>query len=340
MSTSINWIIGVDIAKDSYVAAIYLRTAAPEEKTGPVKSFTNHTKGFQQFFGWLCQQGVDLASGRIVMEATGVYWKALAYAAHQRGWSVSVVNPQHIAYHSRTCPAKGKTDRLDAQRIADFGCTHALIEWLPPHPLMEKMRILLRERSRLIHILQQEVNRYKSHQADPRCPKEVLSLAKSRIRLYQKHILECYRLAQLVLNDQPEWQQQVQYLCSIPGVGTLTALSFLAETSGRSSSVSRASLANYVGVAPLPFESGSSVWKPSRPSPASNVHLRNALYMSSLAVVRFNPTLKSFYQQLVQRGKKKKVALVAVIRKLLLLMRALLLNKSYFVPNYPGRSMA
>jgi transposase len=92
----------------------------------------------------------------------------------------------------------------------------------------------------------------------------------------------------------------------------------LAETSGKADQISGATLANYAGLAPLPFQSGSSVHKKPRPSKSSNTFLRNTLYMAALVAVQHNIKMKTFYERLVIQGKPKKVALGAVMRKLLL----------------------
>ena len=255
------------------------------------------------------------AAQRIVVEATGGYERLLVATLAEAGLPVVVVNPRQVRDFARALGRLAKTDRIDAEVLALFGeCIRP-----PLRSPLEAERAALAElvarRRQLLEMRQAERNRLETaHQAAVRASIAVVlqALEQELARLEQE--LEAQLRACGV------WQEQFRLLCSVPGVGPVTAQVLLAELPelGR---IGRRQVVKLVGLAPLNRDSGR--WRGRRRIWGGRGSVRAALYMAALVGVRYNRRLRAFYQRLLARGKAKKVALVACMRKLLLWLHAI-----------------
>lgn len=261
---------------------------------------------------------------RIVLEATGGYEVELAAALSDAALPVCVINPRQARDFAKATGELAKTDRVDARVLAEFG--RSLRPPLRPLPDADarQLREIMDRRGQILAVLLAEKNRLKRTES-----KAVKSSLRSHIR-YLEHQQEKIETA---LSNQikasPAWQADVDLLTSVPGVGQLTAanLTILLPEIG---TMGRRQIAKLVGVAPLSRDSGSR--RGSRSIWGGRAQVRRLLYMPTLVATQYNPVISAQYNRLVERGKPKKVAIVACMRKLLIISNAMIRDRTHWTP--------
>lgn len=326
-------VVGIDIASESFVA----RLVACQPSVGPVgtgMTFDNTTDGFTHCLPWLLAQGVQPAETLLVVEATGVYWEALALFFSQRNFHLSVINPAQIKYFSRSILQRGKSDQLDAETIALFGARMNPRPWAAPSPLSEELQVLMRQRDAYVAMLTQEKNRLHALEHAGVPPRQALAICKQTISFLRKQVRQLDSSFKNTIQKDPQWKKLYDLLQDIPGIGTVTAGVFLTETRALNEFSSARQLTAYTGIAPVPYRSGTSIAKKPRISKIGNARLRKAFYMAAISAVRFNPHMKTVYHRLSAQGKPKKVILIAIARKLLVLCFAICKSGVPYRPDY------
>lgn len=311
--------LGIDISKDNLDC---FRLAEMSE----ARQFSNNKRGIKKLVVWL-KDNTDL---HVVMEATGVYWQASAFALHKQGIKVSVVNPAQVKYFAQSSLRRGKTDAMDAELLAQYAMKMQPVHWEPTPMQFEELKLLVRERDDIVAQLGQLHNQLHAHQHRQHCPNTLIKLLEQRIKLLKK---QCNLLEQTI-NDHCEETIGKAYEClkSIPGVGPVTASVLLAETTGLESFEHPKQLTAFAGISPAPNQSGSFKGQSSI-SKIGNSRIRKAFYMAALHARRHS-IFKNLYERLLKKGKKPKVALIAVARKLLIIAFTLIRSKKLFDPNY------
>lgn len=251
-----------------------------------------------------------------VMEATGGYEQLLVELLHRQGLDCAVVNPLQIRNFARGCGLIEKNDQLDAQIIARFGAvvTPKLRE--KPSESEAKLKALVHRRDQILTQVAAEKCRL-----DQTPDHETKALIQSAIQFYKAQIRTVDQRIEQVLGQCQVLATKAHILQSCPGVGAATTGTLLSELPelGR---LNRGQVAKLVGVAPLANESGQH--KGQRKTHAGRSMVRKVLYMAALVSTRYNARLKAYYQRLVIQGKPKKVALVAVMRKLLVTLNVMI----------------
>jgi transposase len=254
-----------------------------------------------------------------VMEASGGLEMPIAVALSHAGIPVAIVNPQQIRAFATALGKHAKTDALDAYVIARFG---ELIK-PTPRPLPSETRALLDElvtrRRQLMETSVAEQNRLstmRSTQARKSIETHLLWL-KSQVKEIEKQLAE-------LIKESPMWIADAKLLISVPGVGPTTSFIMLAALPelGR---LSHREISSLVGLAPVPRESGK--WRGTRFIRGGRSDVRSAIYMCILSAIRFNPIIKAFYIRLLAAGKNKKVAMVACMHKLLIILNAIIRDR-------------
>jgi transposase len=323
--------IGVDIAKDSFTVCLF--QGKEETPRIPVGEFANSLQGHRAFQKWLKPYiGSEV---HVVMEATGVYWETLAYYCHEKGWKVTVLNPTQIKQFRDMTLKKAKTDELDAVIIGCYALRNPVKYWTPLEPLLRDVRTRMRQRSELVKLRTMMKNQRHalSHQAHP--PKDLLRTLNHQIQQWDRLILELEAKTWKLVQAHPLYKVWIQRLYAIPGYGRVTILTLLGETDAFKSFESDKKLTSYAGIVPFPNRSGSSVRHKSLISPFCNHRLRSALYLSAVSASKHNPVLHTFYRHLVDDlHKPRKVALIAVARKMLRIAFTLITQNRDYDPNY------
>jgi transposase len=309
MATSSGTYVGIDVSKDSLDVAV-----RGEERGWQVDNAPN---GIVK----LVQQMENLQPELIVVEATGGYQRAMVDALFHAGLSVAVVNPARVRQFARACGLLAKTDKLDAQVLAVFG------QRVQPKPYTGKseaekhLSALLVRRKQLEEMLKAEQNRLRTISPALRGSVErIISILKEEKKRLDEQI-------QQFLNEQKAWQQQSEILGSAPGVGMVTTATLLAELP-ELGKMDRKRIAALVGVAPMNYDSGKK--RGYRKTKGGRSNVRSVLYMSTLVATRYNPLIQTQYQQMLKRGKLKKVALTACMRKFLTILNAMVRDQQPF----------
>ena len=257
----------------------------------------------------------------VICEATGGYERAVVAALHAARVPVSVINPARVRQFARASGTLAKTDPIDAAQLAAFGRAFAPAP-TPPRTATEiKLAALVTRRAQLIELRVAE-----SQRADTCADPELRRLFTAWLAQVEKQTAKVEALIEALLKEQSQLAGQVQRLDDIMGVGRLTAVMVLAAVP-ELGTLNRGQTGALGGLCPYNRDSGQ--WAGKRCISGGRAEVRRALYMAALSASRSNPVLKPFYDRLIAAGKPAKVALTAVMRKLLVLMNHLLKNPNF-----------
>ena len=275
----------------------------------------------------------DLGPDIVVVEATGGLEEELVMTLAAAELPVAVVNPRQTRDYARSTGRLAKTDRLDAQALAEFGAgVQPEVRALPTAELRE-LQSLVTRRQQLVELLTMELltmERNRMRRAHVRLRGGIqahIGWLEGQLREVEQEIGE-------LLDASPAWQARAKLLQSVPGVGPVTCATLIVQLPelGR---LSRQEIAALVGVAPFNRDSGTmrgrrSIWGGT--SWWWRRRVRSVLYLAALAATRHNPTIRTFYQRLVAAGKAKKVALIACVRKLVHLLNSMVRSGQHWNP--------
>lgn len=310
-------IAGIDVAQKELVVTLGRMHDDLETELYAYKVFPNNEKGFSAFVLWVKKQSVEEVSVRFVMEATGVYHESLAYYLEGRGYEVSVVLPNKISNYMRTLEVKTVNDKTASEAIARFGLERKLDNWKRPKQIFKQLRQLTRERGQLIDTRTIAKNQLHAEQTEAQPNKSSVTRLKQQIIWLNKQIREIKTEMSVLLQRDEEVKKSMEIICTIPGVGELTAASVLAETNGFELIRNKKQLTSYAGLDVKEKQSGTSVRGKSKISKKGNRYLRSAMHMPALAAIRSDERFKAIFARLVSKHGIKMKAAVAVQRKLL-----------------------
>ena len=294
--------VGIDVAKAQLDVAV--------QPTGTIWTVARARGGLRRLQGQL----EALRPTRIVLEASGGYERAVVAALSAAGLPVVVVNPRQTRDFARAHGILAKTDRLDARVLARFAAAVRPPRRPQPSVAVQDLQILSRRRRQLVADRAAEQQRRRHDRAHLDLGFDPLAAARTAARAQVDRQLAALVQAEPALRTRAAWLQ------SIPGIGPVAAATLLAEVP-ELGTCNRQQVAALVGVAPFNRDSGA--WRGRRSCWGGRAQVRAALYMAALTATRVNPTLRACYQRLIATGKPPKVALVACMRKLLVLCNAL-----------------
>jgi transposase len=317
MSTDI--LVGIDVSKAKLDVAVGVE--------GEAWQVSNDEAGHKELIGKLRTCAPKL----VVMEASGGYEAVVAGALWEAGIPVAVVNPAQVRKLIEGLGQKAKTDKIDARMLVRFGEITTPPAQGPVDEEARQLRWLVQRRRQLIEMLTMETNRRGLMAAGP---------ARRNLDKHIKWLEEAIRRADKdvdqAIRESPIWREKEDLLRSVQGVGRVTARTLLTELP-ELGKLNRKQVASLVGVAPFNCDSG--VFKGQRRIQGGRAEIRTVLYMAALTAARCNPAIRPLYQRLVARGKSKKVAIVACIRKLLTLLTAMVRDNTTFGTPAPRRSL-
>ena len=296
--------VGIDVAK----ATLEVK----ESLKGKTYSHRNTKSGVKKVVARMLEAKPNL----VVLEATGGLEKALARALAEAGIRVAVINPRQIRDFARSLGRLAKTDKIDAEILALYA------ERIRPEPRplpdkqTEELDELMTRRRQLIQMLVAERNRLQQASSAT-----IRKSIKAIIRHLENELKSLSRSIDSLIQSSPEMKAKDEILQSTKGIASVVSHALMAAVP-ELGKVGKKQIAALVGVAPINRDSGTM--RGCRTTWGGRAQVRAVLYMAALVAVRFNPTIRSFYLQLVQRGKKKMVALVACMRKLLVMLNAML----------------
>jgi transposase len=294
--------VGIDVSKEQLDIAV-----RPEATRW---SCANRAEDFHDLVSRL----VELAPEVIVVEATGGLEVALVGALALAGLPVVVINPRQARDFAKAIGRLAKTDSIDAEVLAHFGeAVRPAIRALKDEQTQELAALITRHRQ-LMEMLTMEKNRLS------RAPGKVRRDLEENIAWLQKRVKEIDRNLAGMIKGSPLWRAKDELLQSAPGIGPVTSATLLAALP-ELGQLDRCKIAALVGVAPLNCDSGQHAGR--RMVWGGRAVVRSALYMGTIAALRFNPIIRSTYQRLRTAGKRPKVAIVACMRKFLVILNAM-----------------
>jgi len=309
MTTSSGKFVGIDVAKDKLDIAVLGETKASQ--------VGNDEVGITK----LIKKMKALKPALIVVEATGGYQRAVALGLYEAGLPVAVVNPVRVRQYARASGLLAKTDKLDAFNLAEFGKQMKPRKFEAKSESERHVSALLVRRRQLEEMLKAEKSRLRT------VPVAMRSSVERMIEMLKEEIKRLEKELDRFMKENADWREQEEILTSAKGVGRITATTLLAELP-ELGKLDRKKIAALVGLAPMNFDSGKK--RGYRKTKGGRMEVRNVLYMSTLVATRYNPLIKVQYQELQRRGKVKKVALTACMRKFLTILNAMMRDRVPF----------
>lgn len=296
-------ILGIDVAKAKLDVALQLVDGKIRSKV-----VDNTPQGFAILSTWLNKYGVtDL---HVCMEATGIYWEAVAEFLADAGHTVSIVNPAQIKAFGAAELVRTKTDRVDARLIARFCVAQRPEPWQAPSPAIRELRALVARRDALNAMRTQESNRLLVAQEAVRAGIE------THLAYLEKAIAEIDAALRQKIDDDPSLKEQRALLDSVPGLGDKTIPVLLSYYGGAPRFDNAREAAAFAGLDPRQHESGSSVRGKPRLSKMGHAPLRRALYMPAMVATTRTAWGRAFRDRLAAAGKPPMLILGAMMRKL------------------------
>jgi len=294
--------VGIDVSKRWLEVRVH--GAAESQKVG------NDADGHRELVEKMSVVGPQL----IVFEATGGYERGAVSMLSASGYAVAVANPTRVRRFAEALGILAKTDKIDAQVIAHFASVVQPTVNGRQTPLEEQLAAIVERRRQLLVGLVAEKNRLST------CPACVREGIEAHIAWIEAEVESLEIQIQSCIQQKPEWRQRAEIIDSAPGVGPVTASTLVAELP-ELGQLSHKEIAALVGVAPFNKDSGPKRGK--RRISGGRSGIRRTLYMAALSAIKHNPVIRAFYENLLLRGKEKKVAIVACMRKLLVFINAM-----------------
>lgn len=308
--------VGIDVAKASLDVAVH-----------PASESFNAAND-EQGIALIVARMQELQPTLIVMEATGGLEMPLAGALVMNQLSAPVINPRQARDFAKASGRLVKTDKIDAEVLADFA------ERMRPDPRpipdekAQELDALLTRRRQIVDMIASEKNRLTM------APRSMVKRIRSHLDWLEDELARLNEDLANSIKNSPVWREKDAVLQSTPGVGEVLSTTLLAQLP-ELGTLNRKQISALVGVAPLNRDSGTMRGK--RAIWGGRADVRAVLYMSTLIATRFNPVIKEFYQRLCGQGKKPKVAIVACMHKLLIILNSMIKNmtcwKHYVAPN-------
>ena len=302
-----NVVIGIDVSKDRLDVHVL--------PAGDAFAVSRDAAGLEALIARL----TPLASTTIAVEATGGFETVVAASLAAAGLPVVVVNPAQIRAFATAIGRRAKTDPIDAATIAGFAAaTRPTVRPLPDAET-QALADLVTRRRQIIQMIVAEKQR------EMRAPRRTRKSIARLLKALEKELSSLDRDIDDAVRGSPVWREKEDLLASVPGVGPTIARTLIAELP-ELGTLNRRQVAALAGLAPWTRQSGQ--WRGRSFIGGGRAGVRAALFMGALSATRCNPRLRTFHQRLIDAGKPKKVAIIAVARKLLTILNAILRDKT------------
>ena len=316
--------IGIDVSKENLDVAFfngndYESTAYSNDKNG-CKKLLNKIKTYD---------GMEII---VTMEATGTYHLNAATNVHSAGYDVSVVNPLVIRRYSEMKMLRAKTDPVDARTISEYGYEQKPYYFKPKTANCQKIVYYLKLIEDFLHMKSQNKNRIEAYSVCPDAPKETMKRLLDMNDYITSQIKETEKELKALVKD--ESANQYKRLMGIPGIGDRSSTAIIGYFNNFEDFENAKQVVSFIGMNPSPCESGTSVKGKGTISRQGNVYLRKLFYMASLSASKHNESCKLLYDRLLENGKDKKLALVAVANKLIRQVFAIVKYEREYISSY------
>ena len=315
--------VGIDCGSEELVVSFYELNMLGESSCRSTRCFKNTKAGFDQLVRWSSKYRKSSVSCVFVVEATGVYHQKMAYFLFEKGESVSIVLPNKINAYAKSFTSKLQDDFQASRVIGEFGCVKKLDLWTPPAQIYHSLFQLTRELGQLKDDCTALTNQLHAEMKQAIVCEASLKRMNTRLKLNEKHQMEIENEISILIESDKELSSKMENITSIPGVGLITAATIVAETRGFDQIRNSRQLVSYAGYDVIQKISGTSVRGKVSISKKGNSRIRKALYFPAMSAVRFNPDLKEDYERIMEKQTIKMKGLVAIQRKLLVLVYTL-----------------
>lgn len=334
MKKRLKQVVGIDVAQKELVVTLGKLHEDLSIELYAYKVFSNKEKGFESLLNWVSKLTEELVPIHYVMEATGVYHQKFAYYLDENKMNQSIVLPNKISNYMRTLDLKTVTDKSCSEAIARFGLERQLDLWKRPKDVYKKLQQLTRERNQIVDERVVVKNQLHAEESEAEPNASSVKRIKARIKFLNNQEQEIKKDIDLIVSRDETIIKEIDTICTIPGVGKLTAVTILAETNGFELIKNKKQLVSYAGLDIKEKQSGTSVKGKSKISKKGNRNLRKAMHLPALSAIKHNEHFKEIFVRLVSKSGIKMKGVVAVQRKLLELVYILHKNKCIFQKHY------
>lgn len=324
--------LGIDVSKSKLDIILLINGK------GKSKVIQNTADGHQALLAWLDKSKVSLPALHVCMEATGVYYEAVATMLHAAGCKVSVVNPACIKGFGHSENIRNKNDEIDAGLIARYCLAMNPAPWTPPPLEQRQLRAWTMRVQALKDIRQQEANRLEAHAVSGM--EEVAANVKVHLSWLDAEIKKLENEINDHIDRHPTLKSDAELIASIPGIAMTTVARILGHLGDIRRFDNAKAFAAFLGVTPKQRTSGSSVKGRTVISKTGNSSLRAALFMPSMSARRHNPIVRQFADRLLATGMAKKAVIGAVTHKLTHLIYGVIHSGKPFDANYLTKGLA
>jgi transposase len=323
MKKLLKQVVGIDVGIKELVVSIGRMHDDLVPEVYGHHNFANTTKGFEALVAWVDKRSESLMPVAFVVEATGVYHEKLTYFLHERAKGIHIVLSTKISAYHRTLDIVTETDKTASETITKFGLIRKLQPWERPKPIFKKLQQLTRERGQLIHSRTQLKNKLHAEESEAEPNAGSISRLNRQMEFLNTQKEEIEGEVRSLLDSDEIVKGTVGNICSIPGIGQLTAVVVLAETNGFELIRNIRQLASYAGFDIKEKVSGTSVRRRPKISKRGNRYLRKAMHFPAMTAIQYDNKFKLLFDRLVAKHGIKMKAIVAVGRKQLELMYVL-----------------
>lgn len=327
-------VAGIDVAKKELVITVGRLNEDLSVELYAYKVFKNKESSFDSVNKWVRKLTSSDLKVHYVMEATGIYHQKFAYYLDKKGCDISIVLPNKISNYARTVETKTITDKTCSEIIARFGLGRKLELWQSPKPTYRNLQQLTRERAQIVEERTMVKNQLHAEESEAFPNASSLKRIKARINFLSKQESEIKKDIFNCVEKEQEIKAEIKNICTIPGVGELTAITILAETNGFELIKNKKQLVSYAGLDIVEKQSGTTVKGKSRISKKGNRNIRRAMHLPALSAVKYNENYKAIYARLLAKSGIKMKGIVAVQRKLLELIYIVYKTKKGYDKNY------
>jgi transposase len=328
-----NNFIGIDISKGTFDIALIKDNSASIIASD---DFSNNSSGLVKLEEFLKKQGLNMEETLFCMEHTGIYCRLLSQYLTERKYHVWLEMPVQIIRSLGI--QRGKNDRLDAKRIAEYACLKKskAVLWEPPREVLIQINDLLTLRERLVESrksLRQPIKELNDAGFND-AAKLIESRCKITLNAIDKEIEQIEKELNNTINKDTNLKKLFGLATSVPGIGKITALFMLYHTNEFKLFLNAKQLACYCGIAPFEHTSGTSIRGKSRVSPYANKKLKKLLHLVALSTIKTDKELTAYYVRKVDEGKNKMIVINAIRNKILHRLCAVVQRGTPYQLNY------
>lgn len=334
MEQNLKYSTGTDISKESFDACLSVIKTSQRVTIKATRKFKNTPSGFREFIAWQKKGLKEDIPHVITVEATGVYYESFALAMHKEGFSVSVVLPNKSKKYLQAKGLKSKNDKIDAKGLAQMGAEQCLEKWEPFSESIYELRSLTRQHEDLQNQRTMIMNKLEAINHAAYRNSFIGKQLKKMQGFIEKQIGEISFQIEKSIEKDGALKSKIENICKVKGLGILTVATIVAETNGFKLFRNQRQLVSYAGYDVVQNQSGKKEGK-TKISKKGNSHIRRALHMPALNVVRYEQGgFLNLQARIFERSGYKMKGYVAVQRKLLILIYTLWKKDEEFDANY------